>query len=237
MRDASPALGTRYWTTICLASVAGCNLGDFVATDLHLGHWHGLAPLALIAVLLDLGRRRARRVGEGWYWAMIIVLRTAATNLADLMTHDLRIGVPWVIAALEGLLVLAALPVVIRLRASPRVDAWYWGAMLTAGTLGTVIGDCTAERFGLGTGLGTVVLGLVLAVVLAAGRPWRWSIAAGYWFAIVAVRAAGTTAGDFLAFRHGLALGLPSATVCSCAAFVATPLLWRATPDPQHSRQ
>ena len=226
-----PVLGARYWVAISLASVAGCNLGDFVAGFLHLGHWHGLLPLAAIFALLVFGARRAAKVSEGWYWAVIIVIRTAATNLADLAADTFNIEYAWTIAVLEVLQVL----VVLRLapgftpagsKAPTRfvVDGWYWASMLIAGTLGTAIGDCVAEEFKLGQGYGTLVLGTILALFLVIGHRARWS-KASYWFAIVAVRAAGTTAGDFLAFRTGL--GLAVCTCCTVAVFVAMLLTWR----------
>ncbi|MGD0501569.1 MAG: hypothetical protein ABSD02_02440 [Steroidobacteraceae bacterium] len=49
---------------------------------------------------------------------------------------------------------------------------------------------------------------------------------------MIAVRSAGTTAGDWLAFReepglsNGLHLGLPISTACTGALFLATLLLW-----------
>ena len=49
-----PSIGARYWVAISLASIAGCNLGDFVSLYLHLGHWRGLLPLA---VLLGVDRK------------------------------------------------------------------------------------------------------------------------------------------------------------------------------------
>jgi uncharacterized membrane-anchored protein len=107
------------------------------------------------------------------------------------------------------------------------VDGWYWLSMLIAGTLGTAIGDCTAQEFKLGAGYGTLVLSAILALILTVGHRVRWS-KASYWFAIVAVRAAGTTAGDFLAFRTGLGLAL--CTLCTCAVFVGMLLLWRPKP-------
>lgn len=241
MRPASvPRLGARYWTAISLASVAGCNLGDFVSLYLHLGHWLGLPPLALLFAGLIIGERRSGKGGEVWYWSTIIVLRTAATNLADLATHTFQLSYPWVIAGLELVQVLVIL------RAAPRpvlasgdrdgrpiADLWYWASMLTAGTLGTALGDCAAEDFKLGTGTATLVLGVILAVVLAMGRRSAWATKAQYWFAIIAIRAAGTTAGDFLAFKDGIGLGLLLSTSVTLATFVATLILWRTSPDRQ----
>ena len=239
MQSASaPRLGARYWTAISLASVAGCNLGDFVSLYLHLGHWLGLPPLALLFAGLILGERRSGEGGEVWYWSTIIVLRTAATNLADLATHTFHLSYPWVIAGLELIQVLVILRVARRpvlaggSRAGrPVADLWYWASMLTAGTLGTAVGDCVAEDFKLGTGPATLVLGAILAAILAMGRRSGWATKAQYWFAIVAVRAAGTTAGDFLAFKDGVGLGLLLSTSVTLAIFVATLVLWRTSPD------
>ncbi len=247
-----PPIDGRYWVAIALASVFGANLGDFASHVLHLGHVRGLPILAVLFALVLWAERRGRGAstgwsGTGWYWAAIVLLRTAATNLGDLATHDLHVPVGWVAAALEALMVLFCLPRALRGADSalggaaprgmalgagrnaprrPAADGWYWATMLAAGTLGTALGDYVADGLGLGTGMGTVVLGAVLLVVLACGLPFGWAGAA-YWIAVVAVRCAGTTAGDFLIGRGGLALGLPVGTACSGVAFVALLLGWR----------
>jgi len=243
MRPASvPRLGARYWTAISLASVAGCNLGDFVSLYLHLGHRLGLPPLALLFAGLIVGERRSGKAGEVWYWSTIIVLRTAATNIADLATHTFHLSYPLVIAGLELIQVLVILRVTPRpvladgeAAGRPVADLWYWASMLTAGTLGTALGDCVAEDFKLGTGIATLVLGAILAVVLAMGRRSGWATKAQYWFGIIAVRAAGTTAGDFLAFKDGIGLGLLLSTACTLALFIAVLVLWRPGPGHQTS--
>jgi len=227
--ESTPELGIRYWVAICAASVAGCNLGDFVSLYLHLGHWVGLFPLALLLAAILFAEKHAP-ASEAWYWAAVIVVRTAATNVADLATHTFDLDYSWVIAALEALQVLVVLAVSIRTNDArrghypkPVVDGWYWASMMAAGTLGTAIGDCTAEVFKLGTGWGTVGLSVLLAATLAVGFATRWSTKASYWFAVIAVRSAGTTAGDWLAFSEGgsgLGLGLLISTCVSCALFV-----------------
>ena len=225
-----PVVDARYWAGISLASVFGCNMGDFVSLYLHWGHWIGLFPLAIIFAALVAWERRSARTTEVWYWAVVIVLRTAATNVADLATHTFGWRYPWVIAGLAIVQVLVILPVPPRLSATgndragrPAADGWYWTSLLPAGALGTAIGDCVAEELHLGTGVGTLVLGAIFAVILAMGSRSRWSTKASYWLAIIAVRSAGTTAGDWLAFReepglsNGLHLGLPLSTAFTCA--------------------
>jgi uncharacterized membrane-anchored protein len=237
-----PTVDARYWTAITLASIFGCNLGDCLSFYAGWNHWIGLAPLAIAFAALLFGERRSSRASQGWYWSVVIVLRAAATNLADLATHTFEWPYPRVLLGLIAVQALVAWPVPPRLIATgtdrtgpPVTNGWYWLSLLTAGTLGTAIGDWAAEELHLGTGYGTLVLGAIFAVVLATGIRSRWTTKAAYWLAIIAVRAAGTTAGDWLAFRddpglsNGLKLGLPLSTASTCALFVGTLLLWKSS--------
>ena len=237
-----PNVNARYWTAMTLVSIFGCNLGDCLSFYAHWNHWIGLAPSTIVFATLVFGERRSARATEAWYWSIVIVLRAAATNLADLATHTFGWPYPSVILGLVILQALVVWPVLPRLlldgtkeTGRPAANGWYWLSLLTAGTLGTAIGDGTAEELHLGTGYGTLALGAIFAVVLAIGSRSRWTTKAAYWVPIIVVRAAGTCAGDWLAFRddpglnNGLHLGLPFSTALSCALFVATLFVWKAS--------
>ncbi len=90
-----------------------------------------------------------------------------------------------------------------------------------------------SDELHLGTGYGTLLLGVIFALVLALGRRSRWNTKAAYWLAIIAVHAAGTTAGDCFAFgddpglSNGLNLGLPLSTALSCGLFITALSLWK----------
>ena len=239
-----PSVDAWYWATITLASIFGCNLGDCFSFYAGWNHWIGLVPLVLMFAGLIVGETRSSRTTQAWYWAVVIVLRAAATNLADLATHTFDWPYPRVIVSLVVLQVLVARAVLPRLTqmgsdqgSRPATSGWYWLSLLTAGTLGTAIGDWVAEELHMGPGFGTLLLGAIFAVVLALGRQSRWSTKAAYWLAIIAVRAAGTTAGDWLAFRdnpglsNGLNLGLPLSTALTCALFVALIALRKNSPS------
>lgn len=228
-----PAMGARYWAALLLASVLGANMGDFVSHVLHLGHANGLPPLALIFALVLFAESRLALGGEGYYWVAIVTLRTAATNLGDLATHDFKLDYPWVIAALAALLVvvLAGEGRITKRPAGPAglpvTGGFYWAAMLVAGTLGTVAGDFVADDLGLGVAMGSLVLWGPLAVAFGLrsvpallGKPT-------YWLAVVAVRTAGTTMGDFLAGKDGLGLGLKVSTPCMALILVLLLAVWR----------
>ncbi len=229
----TPVLDARYWVAILLASIFGANMGDLFAHGLGLGHVEGLFPLALLFAATLLLERRATFSTEAFYWLAIVTLRTAATNLGDLLTEDLRLSYPMVSAALAVLLAVFWLADRSRRSAAedrrlPGIDGLYWAAMLTAGTLGTVGGDFLAHTVGLGTAcvasLATLIA--ILAVRIGAGLTDRGS----YWIAIVAVRTAGTNVGDFFAGRRGFNIGLPMDTALFAALLVACLVLWRRQP-------
>ena len=234
-----PALDARYWAALCAASMFGANMGDFFSHNLHLGHFRGLPFLAAGFVLVFLSGRRARVRSDAYYWLAIVIVRTAATNLADLATHDFKLGYAWVTAGLVVLLAASLLPAIRRSTAGRPADpappdGWYWMSMLIAGTLGTAIGDGLADGMGLGTGAASLALGVGAAILLAAWtRATVWT-AAFYWMAVVAIRAAGTTASDFLAGRHGLGLGLPFSTACTGLMLLAVLVLWRRSAPGHH---
>src|SRR5262249_49886120 len=101
-----PVIDARYWTAILAASMCGANTGDFVSRILGLGHTRGLLPLALIFLVIVWAERRSKAATEAYYWLAIIVLRTGATNLADLGTHDLKLGYYLFMGALAALMVV-----------------------------------------------------------------------------------------------------------------------------------
>jgi hypothetical protein len=100
-----PAAGVRYWAILAVASTFGANSGDFVSSYLRLGHAKGLLPLAILLGIILLAERRSRLRTEMFYWAAIIVIRTGATNLADLLNFDLHLGYPAILIGLTALLV------------------------------------------------------------------------------------------------------------------------------------
>ncbi len=216
-------------------AIFGANLGDFVSHDLHGGHWRGLAPLALVlGATLLLERRKPGGPPTCSTGSPSSPSRTAATNLADLVTHDARLPYAWAVAGL-ALLLIALLSVtgsqsnVLRGGGSqvPATGGAYWLGMLLAGTLGTAIGDGVADEIGLGVLTASVVLALVTAALL--GLRVRLATAATYWAVIVGVRAGGTTLGDLCAGT----VGLEWSTLASLLAFgVLTAVLTRPVPMP-----
>jgi uncharacterized membrane-anchored protein len=234
-----PTLGARYWTALCLASIFGANMGDFFARDLGLGHVYGLPFLALALAVVLIGERFDRSVHQAYYWTAIIIVRTAATNVADFLCGDMKLPRTLVIVALAALLVLALIAswqFVWRRLADKtnssdsvlRADTGYWASMFIAGSLGTVIGDYCSHDLHLGDGAASLVLAPILALLFVMARNGLLRALWFYWVTVVTVRAAGTVVGDFLAGKN--LLGLAPSTLVTGALFVALLALWRERP-------
>ncbi len=110
---------------------------------------------------------------------------------------------------------------------SPPTNGFYWLTMLTAGALGTVIGDGVGHAFspvGVGVPVSAGMATIALALILGARRRMAWTSAASYWVAVVAVRWWGTNVGDILAF---LTLGLLVSLTVTGLAMAVTLFFWR----------
>lgn len=217
-----------FWLAMFAASAFGTNLGDLWTGRLGLPGPVGFGSLAVASALAIWGDRRVGLRTELAYWLAIVVLRAAATNVADFLTEALHLGFVPVAAGLAAV----ALALGLRTRAglagrlgeSPVIDGRYWAAMFAAGVFGTVAGDLTNRTVGV-LASAAVLSALLVLVLLVRARRFP-GIMLAYWVAVLAERAAGTPVGDGLASRHGVGLGLPVATACTAALFAAA-LLWR----------
>ena len=83
---------------------------------------------------------------------------------------------------------------------NPRAEAHYWLAIMFSQTLGTALGDWTADSVGLGLGYGgaSILFGALLAALALAYYFSRISRTALFWAAFILTRPLGATVGDFL---------------------------------------
>lgn len=236
-----PILGPRYWVALCIASIFGANMGDFFAHNLGLGHVAGLPFLAAALVIIMVVERFDRITHQVYYWAAIIIIRTAATNFADFTSGDLKLPRSWVIACLTLILVIALwsswqlawrrMNKADKTKSLLSVDSGYWICMFIAGILGTVIGDYCSHDLHLNDGGAAILLSPFVAVLFLVGRNnlLRWL--PFYWLTVVAIRAAGTAVGDFIAGRN--MLGLPLSTFATGIFFIGLLVAWQESERPE----
>ncbi|MCB2071371.1 MAG: hypothetical protein KDF67_18030, partial [Ottowia sp.] len=108
---------------------------------------------------------------------------------------------------------------------------FYWVTIMFSQTLGTALGDWTADTAGLGYANASLVFGGMLALVVAAFFWTRVSRTLLFWAAFVLTRPLGAVVGDFLdkpVTAGGLALSRYSASAALLAFMVAAILLTQA---------
>jgi uncharacterized membrane-anchored protein len=228
-----PRVNGRYWLAITLASLFGTNLGDLYAHDSGLGLLGGLPILAVLAGAVFLIERRDHAPRELYYWLLIIVIRTGATNIADYFKKLIA----WPLFGLILTVLLAGFAwwsirdtseaehVAEEKRGMPQTGGAYWSAMLSAGVFGTFFGDVAQHL--IGRWQASLVLGALLLGGLAIWRSRGASRFWLYWVVVAIARTAGTAMGDFLAESDMVNIGLPIATLITGTAFVLVLICWR----------
>lgn len=235
-----PAIGPYYWLVFAVATILGANMGDILSQYLGLGSVGGMPILAaFLLVVLFLERLDNRSDSKIWYWAAIVLIPIAATNLGDFAV-SYGYSRRWLLAGLAILLVLTyfggrsesehllAMRLLTRpgSAARPLTDASYWIAMIVASTLGPVLSDFGAY----GLKLGAVETAAILLALLAASFALRYlqntSRQLLHWVKIVLIRGAGTSVADVLVNDPQVNIGLLGSTLLAGAATVVLLMLW-----------
>lgn len=230
-----PAVTLGFWIIKILATTLGETAGDTVTMTMKLGYLAGTGVFMTVLVVLVWRQITAKRFRPFLYWASIIASTTAGTALADFATRSLGIGYTG-----GSLLLLACVLASLAVWrwstgsissdtiSTPRAEAFYWLTITFSQTLGTALGDWTADTGGLGYIGAALVFSALLAVVAGLYFWTKANRVLLFWAAFILTRPLGATVGDFLdkPLDHGgLALSRPLASVVLAAAIVALILL------------
>jgi uncharacterized membrane-anchored protein len=113
---------------------------------------------------------------------------------------------------------------------SPKAEMFYWVTIMFSQTLGTALGDWSADTAGLGYVGGAMVFSALLALVVAAYFWTTLSRTLLFWVAFILTRPLGAVVGDFLdkpVNAGGLALSRYSASVVLLAFILASILIFQ----------
>lgn len=226
-----PELTLIFWLVKILATTLGETAGDALSMSMDLGYLLSTFIFAGIFFVAVSAQIKAKQFHPFLYWVTIIATTTVGTTLADFATRSLGIGYTGGSALLFGLL-LASLAVWYKTMGSvsvntihsPKAEMFYWVTIMFSQTLGTALGDWTADTAGLGY-LGAAIIfgGLLIAVVLAHYFT-QLSKTLLFWAAFILTRPLGAVVGDFLdkpIAKGGLDLSRYSASVTLLIVIVA----------------
>lgn len=244
-----PAITLGFWIIKILATTLGETGGDTVTmswlgetTDhpVPYGYLIGTAMFGVALIVLVWLQIRARRFNPWLYWATIVASTTCGTTLADFCDRSLGIGYPGGSLLLLAC-VLASLfawhrtlgTVNVNTITTPKAEAFYWLTITFSQTLGTALGDWSADDaseggWGLGYGGGALVFGSGLAILAILYASKKVNNVALFWAAFILTRPLGATVGDFLdkpLASGGLALSRPLASLVMAVAIIGLILL------------
>ena len=200
-----PEITLVFWIIKIIATTLGETGGDALSMSMSLGYLISsfiFGAIFIIAVILQI---RAKKFNPYLYWTTIIATTTLGTTLADFADRSLGIGY-WGGTVLLSTLLISSLLIWYRTEGSisvdtvstPKVEMFYWVTIMFSQTLGTALGDWTADTAGLGYhGAAAIFGGLLLLVVLA----YYWTNISRvilFWAAFVLTRPLGAVMGDYL---------------------------------------
>jgi uncharacterized membrane-anchored protein len=211
-----PEVTLIFWIIKIAATTLGETGGDAVSMSMNLGYLVGTAIFAAVFVATVVAQVGAKRFYPVLYWSTIIASTTVGTTMADFADRSLGIGYAGGSSLLFALLMTCLFlwyrslgSISVDTVSSPKAEMFYWATIMFSQTLGTALGDWTADTAGLGYTGGALVFSVLLATVAAAYFWTETSPTVLFWIAFILTRPLGAVVGDFFDKPHaagGLAL-------------------------------
>ncbi|QEM67346.1 hypothetical protein FO488_03710 [Geobacter sp. FeAm09] len=231
-RSKVPEVVLVFWIIKIAATTLGETGGDAVSMSMNLGYLVGTALFAALFAIAVTAQVSAKRYHPLLYWTTIIATTMVGTTLADFFDRSLGIGYAGGASILFALLV-ASLTTWYRTMGSisiatvrtKKTEIFYWVTIMFSQTLGTALGDWTADTAGLGYTKGIVVFTTLLLAVVGAYYRTRISRTTLFWTAFILTRPLGAVVGDLLDKPHssgGLALSRYSASAVLLTLILAS---------------
>jgi uncharacterized membrane-anchored protein len=218
-----PEVTLIFWIIKILATTLGETGGDTVSMSMNLGYLVGTCIFAVIFIVAVAVQISAKKFHPVIYWITIIATTTVGTTLADFADRSLGIGYAGGTTILFTLLMASLFiwyrtlgSVAVDTVSTPKSEMFYWVTIMFSQTLGTALGDWTADTAGIGYGGGVVVFGVMLGLIAAAYYWTKISHTVLFWAAFILTRPLGAVVGDFMdkpIHEGGLALSRYSASV------------------------
>jgi len=200
-----PEVTLGFWLVKIAATTLGETGGDAVSMSMNLGYLVGTGIFAVVFLIAVAAQIKSKAFHPFLYWATIIATTTVGTTLADFADRSLGIGYAGGSSILLALLLVSLYvwyrstgTVSVNAVNTPKVELFYWVTIMFSQTLGTALGDWTADTMGMGYTGAAIVFGGLLALVAAA---YYWTTASRtllFWAAFILTRPLGAVVGDFL---------------------------------------
>lgn len=200
-----PEVTLLFWIIKIAATTLGETGGDAVSMSMNLGYLMGTVIFAIVFFIAVAAQIKADRFHPFLYWTTIIATTTVGTTLADFADRSLGVGYAGGTAILSTLLIVSLFvwyrtmgTVSVSSVNTPKAEMFYWITIMFSQTLGTALGDWTADTAGLGYTGGAMVFSGLLAIVVGLYFFTSVSRTLLFWLAFVLTRPLGAVVGDYL---------------------------------------
>jgi uncharacterized membrane-anchored protein len=160
-----PEVTLGFWIIKIAATTLGETGGDSITMTLNWGYLIGTAIFLGLLIVLVVAQILAHKFHPVLYWATIVASTTFGTTMADFADRSLGVGYAGgstllvvCLAAVLGLWYWSQGTICVNTVSTPKVEAFYWAAITFSQTLGTALGDWTADT-GLGYEGGALIFG------------------------------------------------------------------------------
>src|SRR5918912_453641 len=226
-----PQVTLAFWIIKILATTLGETGGDAVTMTLNLGYAVGSLIFLGFFIIALAAQVASKRYHPFIYWAVVVATTTVGTTMSDYFDRTLGLGY----VKSSAILFVGVLAVLLVWRlvmgrieyediVTKRDEVFYWLTILVSNTLGTALGDFTADDAGLGFEYGALVFAGLIAIVAALHYFTKISDSLLFWAAYVLTRPLGATLGDTLTKPHaqgGLNLGRISSSLTLAVVMIA----------------
>ncbi|MEW6768293.1 MAG: hypothetical protein AB1342_09725 [Pseudomonadota bacterium] len=232
-----PAVTLLFWIIKIAATTLGETGGDAISMSMNLGYLVGTFIFAVVFIVAVALQIRAKAFHPSLYWITIVATTTVGTTLADFADRSLGIGYAGGSSILLALLLMTLAIWYVTLGTvsvdsikTPKAETFYWVTIMFSQTLGTALGDWTADTAGLGYAGGAVIFSALLGIIAAA---YFWSSLSRtllFWAAFILTRPLGAVVGDFLdkpVANGGLALSRYTASIVLTVFIAGCILIFR----------
>lgn len=201
-----------FWLIKIAATTLGETGGDALSMSMGLGYLTSTFIFAIIFIVAVFVQVKTKAFNPVIYWVTIIATTTVGTTLADFADRSLGIGYAGGSLLLFSLLIMSLMvwyrttgSISIHTVNSPTTEGFYWLTIMFSQTLGTALGDWTADGTGLGYEGSALLFGGLLAIIAIAHFKTKISSVILFWTAFILTRPLGAVLGDFMdkPIEHG----------------------------------
>jgi len=231
MQNKVPEVTFAFWVIKICATTLGETFGDQMSMTLQLGYAVSTAILFVVFVVTLVAQVASKSFHPFIYWSVIVSTTTVGTTMSDYLDRTAGLGYTVSSAFLAAILIcVLALwrfstgSVSVKNITTPKVEIFYWTAILVSNTLGTALGDFLATSSGFGFQGAALVFGGLLALIALGYFFTEISHTLLFWLAFVLTRPLGATLGDILTKpipEGGLNLGRMESSLVIAAFLIA----------------